>query len=305
MSRRKSPNRLTPTEVSRIASPRPEHDPRRLVEEVAPVADHHAPGRRRRLHAEAEEAQRRLGDDHQGDVEAWRDTMIAGSTLGRTWPRTMRQVGTPIERAASTYSSGRIFIASPRTTRAKFDPQRHGQRHDQVDEAGPEHRHEHQRQQQERESELEFDQAHDHWRRARRRNSRRPRRAANRSSSRGDHNDRDGIETRAPSSTRLKMSRPRSSPPSRCAASPPSSQRRRQETPRHRPAGVGSCGASQGAERRRRWRAREERSRSSPSDCAAAPPPGERSAPDFDLDAASAMAHARIDHAVEQIDDRG
>ena len=74
-SRSASPSRLKPSTAAPIASPGEDGRPRRVAQliEVASVGDHRAPARRRRLHAEPEERQRRFGHDRRRDAERGRD----------------------------------------------------------------------------------------------------------------------------------------------------------------------------------------------------------------------------------------
>src|SRR5690348_15450637 len=49
---------------------RRERHPRRILDEIASVAEHQSPIRRRRLHAEAEEAENGTEQDREGEAEA-------------------------------------------------------------------------------------------------------------------------------------------------------------------------------------------------------------------------------------------
>ena len=66
-SRRPSPSRLNESEQRKIARPGIDREPRRLREVRLRVGEHHAPRRRRRLDAEAEERQHGLADDRRGN----------------------------------------------------------------------------------------------------------------------------------------------------------------------------------------------------------------------------------------------
>ena len=68
-SRRPSPTKLIVSTVRKIASAREQRPVRRDVEVVLAVEEDAAPGRDVRREAEAEEGQRRLGDDRRGDVD--------------------------------------------------------------------------------------------------------------------------------------------------------------------------------------------------------------------------------------------
>ena len=68
-SRRPSPSRLNDSTSRKIDTPGPHRHPRRVLDVVLRGVEHAAPARRRRLLAEAEERQARLGDHRGGDRE--------------------------------------------------------------------------------------------------------------------------------------------------------------------------------------------------------------------------------------------
>ena len=70
VSRSQSPSRLTPSAVRASAAPGQGAQPPRHVQEVAALRQHAAPGGRGRLHAEAEEADGRLGHDELRELQA-------------------------------------------------------------------------------------------------------------------------------------------------------------------------------------------------------------------------------------------
>src|SRR6267378_4124311 len=128
---------------------------------VAAGRDHESPRRRRRLHAEPEEGQRRLQQDRVGHEERGVDDQ----------PRDdVRQDVTAQERPAGrAQGAGRadVLRLAQRQHRAAHDardgrhaPDTDGDRR--VEHAGPEHGHDRQRQQQIREGEQDLDSAHEH-----------------------------------------------------------------------------------------------------------------------------------------------
>ena len=73
-SRRASPSMLKPNTASEMAAPGPDRHPRRGVEErAARPRQHGAPRRIGRRHAEAEERQRRLGEDRAAEADGGQD----------------------------------------------------------------------------------------------------------------------------------------------------------------------------------------------------------------------------------------
>src|SRR5439155_3391527 len=92
-----------------------EPPPRRDV--VTPLVEHRAPARHGRGNAQAEEAERRLGDD-RGATENVATTVIGGRTFGKRCRRTIQPSLAPSARAAATKSRSRSVSTSPRTIRA-------------------------------------------------------------------------------------------------------------------------------------------------------------------------------------------
>ena len=70
-SRRPSPTRLKASTTTKIAKPGTRNEPGRVEQVAASVGQDVAPGGEGRLHAEAEEAERRLGEDRARPRRSW------------------------------------------------------------------------------------------------------------------------------------------------------------------------------------------------------------------------------------------
>ena len=119
----------------------------RRVEQVRPAGiEHRAPARRRRLDAEAEEAQRRLRDDRARHPSV-ACTTTAGSAVGRTWRRTIRaELGAERARRLHVLELARAQHLAAHQPRVAH-PADHRQRQHDVGQARTEHGDERNRQQ--------------------------------------------------------------------------------------------------------------------------------------------------------------
>ena len=118
-SRRPSPSTLSAMTMPKIIRPGIERHPGRLREIALGRVEHAAPRRRRRLLAQPQERQARLGDDGRGDREARLDEAAAAACWAGCGARRCARASSPSARAASTYSSVLIASTVPRARRRK------------------------------------------------------------------------------------------------------------------------------------------------------------------------------------------
>src|SRR2546428_666190 len=135
-------------------------DPPGAADVVAALADHPAPARRGRLHAEAQERQRRLDDDQLGELEARHHdggTDDVRRDVAEEDPRGPAAEGARSDHEVPLPGAQRHHADQPRV----HDPAPEHEHDDQVHERGLEERHHRDREEQVGKRELDLGQPHD------------------------------------------------------------------------------------------------------------------------------------------------